>query len=225
MRTTLSRCVWLLAGASLLFAAPQQGAPPLPFVSPIFGDNMVLQRGKPNAIWGWSHAGGHRARGDRRELRHRYRRRRRPLAGAAFSRPPPAGPTRCKITGRSRPSNCTTCWWATSGSAPGQSNMQFGLGQARNGAEEVKRADYPQIRFYVVGQRAAYAPARRPARDAGRSFRRTRVGGRGGGISAVAYFFGRRLQEDRARSDRAGAGSGGRRAGGDLHQPGSACAR
>jgi len=30
---------------------------PLPFVSPIFGDYMVLQRGKPNAIWGWSQQG------------------------------------------------------------------------------------------------------------------------------------------------------------------------
>ena len=33
------------------------GAKPLPFVSPIFGDNMVLQRGKPDTIWGWSDPG------------------------------------------------------------------------------------------------------------------------------------------------------------------------
>ena len=32
-------------------------AKPLPFVSPVFGDNMVLQRGKPDAIWGWSDPG------------------------------------------------------------------------------------------------------------------------------------------------------------------------
>ena len=30
---------------------------PLPLVSPMFGDNMVLQRGKPNAIWGWAKSG------------------------------------------------------------------------------------------------------------------------------------------------------------------------
>src|ERR1019366_6376175 len=29
----------------------------LPFVSPIFGDDMVLQRGKTNTIWGWSEPG------------------------------------------------------------------------------------------------------------------------------------------------------------------------
>ena len=29
----------------------------LPFISPILGDNMVLQRGKENTIWGWSKPG------------------------------------------------------------------------------------------------------------------------------------------------------------------------
>jgi sialate O-acetylesterase len=45
-----------LAGESAFGALPQTAAP-LPFVNPIFGDNMVLQRGKPNAIWGWSQPG------------------------------------------------------------------------------------------------------------------------------------------------------------------------
>src|SRR5579859_3520738 len=38
-------------------AVPTTGSEGRPFVSPIFGDNMVLQRGKPNAIWGWSDRG------------------------------------------------------------------------------------------------------------------------------------------------------------------------
>jgi sialate O-acetylesterase len=38
-------------------AASAPVAKPLPFVSPIFGDNMVLQRGKPDTIWGWSDPG------------------------------------------------------------------------------------------------------------------------------------------------------------------------
>jgi sialate O-acetylesterase len=40
-----------------LFAAPQPSAAPLPLVSPVFGDHTVLQRGKPNTIWGWSTPG------------------------------------------------------------------------------------------------------------------------------------------------------------------------
>ena len=29
----------------------------LPFLSPVFGDHMVLQRDKPNTIWGWTRPG------------------------------------------------------------------------------------------------------------------------------------------------------------------------
>ena len=49
----------LLSGGALAQppGPPQQNAPQHPFVSPIFGDHMVLQRGKPNAIWGWSDPG------------------------------------------------------------------------------------------------------------------------------------------------------------------------
>lgn len=52
-----------IIAAGLVFSTPcialAQGPPepalkPLPFVSPIFGDNMVLQRGKKNPLWGWS---------------------------------------------------------------------------------------------------------------------------------------------------------------------------
>ena len=62
------------AAAGLLFAAqpgafaqptpdqamPSAAAKPLPFVSPIFSDNMVLQRGKPDIIWGWIRRPGNR---------------------------------------------------------------------------------------------------------------------------------------------------------------------
>ena len=75
----------------------------------------------------------------------------------------------------------------------GQSNMQFGLRQARNGTEEVAKANYPQIRFYVVGERVSYSPADVP-RGSWKVVSPTSVGGFGG-ISAVAYFYARRMQE------------------------------
>jgi sialate O-acetylesterase len=60
-----------VAAATLLLIAPPGSAraqaaakaessaavKPLPFLSPIFGDNMVLQRGKANTLWGWSEHG------------------------------------------------------------------------------------------------------------------------------------------------------------------------
>jgi sialate O-acetylesterase len=54
----------VIAVQSCTFAQPTPGqanstsaTKPLPFLSPIFGDNMVLQRGKPDSIWGWSDPG------------------------------------------------------------------------------------------------------------------------------------------------------------------------
>jgi sialate O-acetylesterase len=41
----------------MLWGAFCAGAQSLPFLSPIFGDHMVLQRGKPNSLWGWSQPG------------------------------------------------------------------------------------------------------------------------------------------------------------------------
>src|ERR1700760_2338454 len=62
--TRLAIAALLLAAQTSTFAQPTPGqAPPagsakeLPFVSSVFGDNMVLQRGKPDAMWGWSEAG------------------------------------------------------------------------------------------------------------------------------------------------------------------------
>src|SRR5271165_731492 len=46
-----------LACIALAHSPPEAALKPLPFVSPIFGDNMVLQRGKKNTIWGWSNPG------------------------------------------------------------------------------------------------------------------------------------------------------------------------
>src|ERR1019366_3333071 len=59
----LAAAMLLAAGAGAC-AQPTPGqatsaavAKPLPFISPIFCDNMVLQRGKLDTIWGWSDPG------------------------------------------------------------------------------------------------------------------------------------------------------------------------
>jgi len=59
----IAAVVMLIAPGQERLAQLAQNAPqtpvtePLPFVSPIFGGNMVLQRGKPDVIWGWSEPG------------------------------------------------------------------------------------------------------------------------------------------------------------------------
>ena len=179
----------LLAGAT---GAVAQDPAARPFVSPIFGDNMVLQREKPNTLWGWSEPGdivrveigGNSSSG----------------TAAADGKwqvkiQPPAvgGPYTVKIAGKQNVELHDVLVgdvWICAG----QSNMQFGLAQARNAEEEVRNANHPQIRFFVVGQRAAYARADVP-RGSWKVVSPATAGGRGG-ISAVAYFFARKLEEN-----------------------------
>ncbi len=172
-------------------AASPQSAGTLPFVSPIFGDNMVLQRGKPNTLWGWSQPGdtvrveiGEQSASGTASADGKWQVRIQP--------PAPGGPYVVRITGRQRVELHEVLVgdvWICAG----QSNMQFGLSQARNGTDEVKAAEHPEIRFYVVGQRVSYSHADTP-RGTWKIVSPTTVGGFSG-ISAAAYFFARSVQE------------------------------
>lgn len=163
-----------------------------PFVSPVFGDNMVLQRGKVNPVWGWSRPGdvvtvkiGAQTATATAAANGRWE--------AKIQPPAPGGPYTMSISGEQlvelHDVLVGDVWICA-----GQSNMQFGLGQARNAADEIRNANYPQMRYFVVGQRGAYAKVDVP-RGNWRVVSPQNVGGRGGGISAVAYFFARKLQE------------------------------
>jgi sialate O-acetylesterase len=173
-------------------AAFQQDATALPFVSPIFGDHMVLQRGKPNRIWGWSQPGdtvrveiGERSATATAGTDGRWQ--------AQIDPPKPGGPYTAKISGK-QTVELQDVLVGDVWICGGQSNMQFGLGQARNGADEIKNANYPQIRYYVVAQRVSYSRVDVP-RGSWRVVSPSTVGGFGGGISAVAYFFARKVHE------------------------------
>src|ERR1035437_4912867 len=133
--------------------AAQPAGPP-PFVSTIFGNNMVLQRNKPDAIWGWSDPGdqvkveiaGHTATAVA-GADHRWQ--------AKIDPPAAGGPYTMTITGKQTVTLKNVMVgdvWLCSG----QSNMQFGLRQAKTGAEDARTANLPQIRFFTVGQRSPY---------------------------------------------------------------------
>jgi len=164
----------------------------LPFVSPVFGDHMVLQRGKPNPLWGWTKPGqkvrveiaGHSAT---------------TVSGAdgrweATIQPPaPGGPYTVTIDGPQhvelRDVLVGDIWLCG-----GQSNMELGLARTRNGAEEIKAANQPETRLYKVQSHAAYSPSAVPQGRWKVCTPQTIT--EDGGFSAVAYFFARRVRED-----------------------------
>ncbi|MFT3831039.1 MAG: sialate O-acetylesterase [Opitutaceae bacterium] len=161
----------------------------LPFVSPIVGEHMVLQRDRLNRIWGWTQPGAEvrvaigavnalaTAAADGRWQ-------------AEFAPPPAGGPYTLTIDGpqhREFSDVLVGDVWLCSG----QSNMEFGLARARDGAAAVAAANHPGIRLFRVATKSAYVPAAVPQGEW-----RMCTPESAGGFSAVAYFFARKVHAE-----------------------------
>jgi sialate O-acetylesterase len=192
-RRSLLVVLTLAAGAAWPPAA--RGAEPesaAPFVSPIFGDDMVLQRGKLNRIWGWTRAGEHVTVAiDGRSAA--------AVAGPdgrweAAIAPPPVGRECVIAVDGSRHAEFHRVLVGDVWLCGGQSNMQFALLGAKDGGREVAAANHPNIRFFKVESRVAYDPVQ-TVKGAWKVCSPQSVA-ENGGFSAVAYFFGRRLEHE-----------------------------
>jgi sialate O-acetylesterase len=179
------------AAIAQVFARNSAGtqAGPLPLISPIFGDNMVLQRDKPDTVWGWADPG----QSVKVEIAEK--------SASAVAGPdrrwqvkiqPPAvgGPYTLTVTG-SQTIELHNVMVGDVWLCSGQSNMQFALQQALNGPEDVKAANNPDIRYFTVSQHAAYHHADVP----GGSWKVVSPD-TAGRVSAVAYYFARRVQHE-----------------------------
>jgi sialate O-acetylesterase len=186
----------------LLFASPGAGAQPtpgqaasasvakpLPFVSPIFGDNMVLQRGKADTIWGWSDPGdivhvqigantGTGTVGPDRRWQ------------VKIQPPNPGGPYTVKITGHQTVELHNVLvgdMWLCGG----QSNMGLPLRFTKNADEEIKTANYPDIRFFTVNGHPAYYHL-----DVIEGDWRVVSPETASWVSAVGYYFARKVEQE-----------------------------
>jgi sialate O-acetylesterase len=159
----------------------------------MFGDNMVLQRGRPIRFWGWAKPG----ESVHVELNGR--------TAATVARPdgrwqteikPPApgGPYTIKISSVEQSVILHEVLVGDVWLCGGQSNMELPLSRTRNGADEIKNADHPEIRLFTVQSHVSYSPASVP--QGSWKICSPQTVADGGGFSAVAYFFGRRLQDE-----------------------------
>lgn len=155
---------------------------------PLFSDNLILQRGKAAPIWGSASAG------ERVTIRFAGQTKTAVADGQGHwmvrLSPLQAAAGRDLIA---HGKNAVTLKNVAVGDVylcSGQSNMQFGLSGAQNGAREVAKANYPNIRLLGVPQKAAGTPQSefgalvkwQPCTPASAA-----------GFSAVGYFFGRDL--------------------------------
>jgi sialate O-acetylesterase len=178
-----------LAHNALAQSSPEPALKPLPFVSTIFGDNMVLQRGKKNIIWGWSEPG------DKIRVK---------IAGKTASgvagpdrrwqvkiQPPAAGgPYTIKIGGH-QTAELHNVLVGDVWLCGGQSNMGVTLRFAQNGEEEVKAANYPEIRFFSVAPHSTYHHT-----DFVVGSWKVVSPETADSVSAVGYYFARKVQQE-----------------------------
>ncbi len=183
--------------ACLLFhpgLAPAQAQSPapasaLPFLSPVFGDHMVLQRDKPNRFWGWTQPGqtvtveiaGKSANGTADETGKWQ---------LSLEVPPAGGPYTVMVSG---PQSIALhdvlvgdVWLCG-----GQSNMTIPLRSSNGGETAARSANRSDLRFCTVASRNAYTPAAVPVCEWKPCTTDTAAG-----FSAIAYYFAQRLQQD-----------------------------
>ncbi|HEV2695530.1 MAG TPA: sialate O-acetylesterase [Verrucomicrobiae bacterium] len=157
----------------------------------IFGSHMVLQREKPVTIWGWAASGeninvqlGPTIKTTKANDRGEWK--------VVLPTMSAGGPYTLTVSG----SNTVTYEDVMVGEVwlcAGQSNMEFGLGRADHGKEEIAAANHPGIRLLM--EKGDWAP--QPQSDQEGTWKvctpSTVAEGGWQGFSAVAYFFGREL--------------------------------
>ena len=173
-----------------------------PFLHPLFTDNMVLQRGIADPVWGWTTPGqavtvrltGKNgkamtakavANADGKWTAHL------PLLSAG-----PGGPYTLTASSQGKTETRGNILVGDVWICSGQSNMEFGLGMTDNSAAEIAAANYPNIRLFLTDHSIAATPQAVPAGGTWAVCTPDTVKQGGwNGFSAVGYFFGRDLQQ------------------------------
>jgi len=158
----------------------------------VVGDHMVLQHGRPVAIWGWADPGETVSV---------------TIAGQSASAAvgsdrrwqvtlpklnPSAEPTEMRIQGSSGSRRIVKdilvgeVWFCT-----GPSNIFWPVSRCDNAKQEIAAADYPKIRFFTVQRKAADTPQVDCVGDWFTCSPETV-----GSVSGVGYFFSRKLHHD-----------------------------
>ena len=154
----------------------------------LFTDNMVLQRDMPVAVWGKAAADeevtvtiANQTHTGKADVDGRW------IVNLA---PMPAGGPHEMTVAAANSVTLKNILIGEVWVASGQSNMEFGMGHAINSAEEIAAADYPQLRLYTVRTQVAATPQEDLTGDWQVCTPETVQK-----YSALAYFFGRDLQQ------------------------------
>jgi len=178
--------LFVALGLAVLCAVPAAAAVRLPSV---IGNNMVLQQGIELPIWGWADPGeevtvtlGLAEKRATADAKGRWQ--------VKLPAMEAGGPHAMTVSGKNKiqlKDILVGEVWVCSG----QSNMEWPLRAATNGAKEVAAANYPKIRLFHVPKR----PSGSPEDDVSASWRPCQPDS-APHFSAVGYFLGRMLHKE-----------------------------
>ena len=159
----------------------------------VIGNDMVIQRDAPISIWGWADPGesvtcelGQAKATATANAEGEWK--------VQLPALPAGGPLEMTVQGHNTVKVSGILVgevWICSG----QSNMEMGVGVSKDGKQEIAAASHPQIHLFLVPKKTAGKPTRdvdatwKPCNPA------TIAEGGWGGFSAVAYYFGREIQD------------------------------
>lgn len=179
----------LVLAVALPFALATPGAAALRLPE-LVGDNMVLQRGQRVPVWGWAEPGTE----VEVEIAGREADATADAAGRWKAELPslkPGGPFELTITAGAEKRTIHNVLVGDVWFAAGQSNMEWGVGESADADLEIATADHPRIRLFDILPRAKGTPQETTPGIRWEVCSPSTIVR----FSAVAYFFGRDIQE------------------------------
>ncbi len=198
--TNFARCstgsVLFFAALALSSVSRSSAEPPKPFLHPLFTDNMVLQRGMADPVWGWATPGESVSVSfhDKTTIA---------VAGkdgrwtAKVGPYAAGGPYVLTVTG-TQTATLKNVMVGDVWLCSGQSNMEFGVGNLLKPEETIAAASDPELRLFTVPKITATLPQETLSAGQWQACSPETIKNQGtwNGFSAVAYFFGHKLRQD-----------------------------
>ncbi|RYG67695.1 9-O-acetylesterase [bacterium] len=169
----------------------------MPLLHPLFSNNAVLQRDRSIPIWGWATPGHTINVGidGKKYVKTRV--------GTDGKWMVHVGPYKTGDThtltvdgGPGEMATRTNILFGDVWLCSGQSNMEMGMTLIKDAEKEIAEANYPNIRLFTVKKAVTAVPQKLTDSEWLPCNPTTVASGGWGGFSAVAYFFGRKLNEE-----------------------------
>jgi sialate O-acetylesterase len=157
----------------------------------ILSSGMVLQRNAEIKVWGWADK-GESVRVTFNKITRTVRTSTEGKWSVVFPAMKEGGPYELRVSGRKNEITLSDILIGDVWILSGQSNMAVSVAKSANPEEEIKNADYPNIRLLIVGNKASLLPVEDVNTTGWKVCSPENIPN----FSGVGYFFGRKIHSE-----------------------------